>query len=175
MERAIFGPIAEAARRKATYEDVLAAPEHPVAEVLDGELYVHPRPARRHTRAASSLGARLLVEFDAGLDDVGGNWISLHQPELHLEADILVPDLAGWRVENFPDDGESDDPFFTVRPDWVCEVLSSSTARKDRVKKVPQFEREGVGFVWLVEPRDKTIEVLRLGASGYELCGNLGR
>ncbi len=166
--------MSDAARRKVTYEDVLAAPEHHVAEVIDGELYVHPRPARRHTRAASSLGARLIIEFDAGRKDEGGDWVILDEPELHLGADILVPDLAGWRVEHFPDDGDSDDPFFTVRPDWVCEVLSSSTARKDRVKKVPVFAREGVGFVWLVEPRDKTIEVLRLGASGYELRGTWG-
>lgn len=166
--------MSQAAFRPATYEDVLNAPEDHVAEVLNGELHVHPRPARRHTRAASALGARLLVEFDAGPKDEGGDWLILYEPEVHLGADILVPDLAGWRIENFPGDSESDEPFITVRPDWACEVLSSSTARKDRVRKVPIYARESVAFVWLVEPRDRTVEVFRLGPSGYELRGTWG-
>lgn len=163
-------------RRQATYEDVLAAPPHQVAQVLDGELYLHPRPARRHTRAASSLGARLFIDFDAGRSDEGGEWIILYEPELHLGRDIVVPDLAGWRVDRFPSEtsNEDDPPFLTVAPDWACEVLSASTARIDRMKKVPIFAREGVGHVWLVDPRDHTIEVLRLGPSGYVLAGAWG-
>ncbi len=64
-----------------------------------------------------------------------------------------MPDLAAWRVERFPGGDESDEPSFTVAPDWVREVLSTSTARVDRIKKVPVDAREGVGFVWLVDPR----------------------
>ena len=163
--------MSEAAKKHATYEDVLAAPENHVAQVLDGELHVHPRPARRHTRAASALGARLVHEFDSGPTGAGGAWIILYEPELHLGRDIIVPDLAGWRVERFPPEGDGDDPFFTVAPDWVCEVLSSSTARIDRVKKVPIYARERVGHVWLVDPRDRTIEVHRLGTTRYEGVG----
>jgi Uma2 family endonuclease len=161
-------------RRPATYEDVLSAPENHVAQVLDGELLVHPRPARRHTRTASALGARLFGQFDSGPGDEGGGWVILDEPELHLGADILVPDLAGWRVERFPGDDDCDDPFFTVAPDWVCEVLSTSTVRTDRMKKVPIYAREGVSHVWLVDPRDRTIEVLRRRESSYELLGTWG-
>jgi Uma2 family endonuclease len=164
--------MSQAAKRHATYEDVLAAPENHVAQVLDGELYVHPRPARRHTRAASALGARLVHEFDSGPNGEGGGWIILYEPELHLARDIIVPDLAGWRVSRFPPEPEDGDaPFFTVAPDWVCEVLSSSTARIDRVKKVPIYARERVAHVWLVDPRDRTIEVQRLGTTRYEVVG----
>lgn len=164
--------MSQAAKRHATYEDVLAAPENHVAQVLDGDLYVHPRPSRRHTRAASALGARLVHEFDSGPNDEGGGWIILYEPELHLGRDILVPDLAGWRVSRFPPETEDGDaPFFTVAPDWVCEVLSSSTARIDRVKKVPIYARERVAHVWLVDPRDRTIEVQRLGTTLYEVVG----
>ncbi len=166
--------MSQVARRRATYEDVLAAPEHHVAQVIDGELHVHPRPAHRHTRSASALGAKLLGLFDEGPRGEGGDWIILHEPELHLASDIVVPDLAGWRVERFPGGDESDEPFFTVAPDWVCEILSTSTARVDRIKKVPVYAREGVGFVWLVDPRDRTIEVLRLREAGYQLVGSWG-
>jgi Uma2 family endonuclease len=161
----------QAVKKLATYDDVLAAPEDHVAQVLGGELYVHPRPARRHTRAASALGARLVHAFDQGPTGAGGAWVILYEPELHLGRDIVVPDLAGWQVERFPPDGEDDEPFFTVAPDWVCEVLSSSTARIDRVKKAPIYARERVGHLWLVDPRDRTIEVQRLGASRYEVLG----
>lgn len=165
--------MSEAAKKRATYEDVLSAPENHVAQILDGELHVHPRPARRHLRAASALGARLVHEFDAGPTGAGGAWVILFEPELHLGRDVVIPDLAGWRVERFPRDADrdQDEPFFHVAPDWVCEVLSASTARIDRVKKAPIYARERVSHLWLVDPRDRTIEVLRLGASRYELLG----
>lgn len=162
------------ARRKATYEDILAAPPNQVAQVIDGELYLHPRPAQRHARSASALGAKLLSHFDEGPNGEGGDWVVIYEPELHFGADILVPDLAAWRVERYPGGDDSDEPFFTVAPDWVCEVLSTSTARTDRIKKIPVYAREGVPYVWLVDPRDRTIEVLRLRDGGYQLLGSWG-
>ena len=166
--------MSEPARRRATYEDVIAAPENHVAQVLDGELHVHPRPARRHTRAGSALGGWLMMLFDSGFQNGRREWIILTEPELHLRDDIVVPDLAGWRDDRFPGDDDSDDPFITVAPDWACEILSTSTARIDRMKKVPIFARERVPHVWIVDPRDRTIEVLRLRDASYELVGTWG-
>ena len=165
--------MAEEARKPATYQDVLDAPEHMVAEVLGGELHLHPRPKMRHTRAASSMGSSLHGAFDAGHRGPGG-WIILYEPELHFGADIVVPDIAGWREERFPIPDEPDPPFWTVAPDWACEILSEGTARVDRMKKVPLYARESVGHVWLVEPVVRTIEVLRLRDSTYELVGTWG-
>lgn len=162
------------APRRATYEDVLAAPPETTAQVIDGELHLHPRPALRHARSASALGAKLLSVFDEGEGRSGGEWVILYEPELHLGADILVPDLAGWRVARFPGGDDTDEPYLTVSPDWVCEVLSASTARTDRIRKVPAYAREGVPFVWLVDPRDRTIEVLRLRDGSYQLVGSWG-
>jgi hypothetical protein len=85
----------EPAPRRATYEDVLAAPEHLVAELIAGVLITHPRPASLHARALSRLGMDLGGAFDRGKVGPGG-WILLDEPELHLREDILVPDLAGW-------------------------------------------------------------------------------
>lgn len=170
--------MASAVKRRATYEDVLAAPENHVAEVLDGELYVHPRPAGPHTRTASALGARLHVDFDAG-DRVGGGgggheWIILDGPEVHLGGDILVPDLAGWRAPVFPASYLEGEAFLSVAPDWVAEIHSPSTRRVDRLRKVPIYAREGVRHLWLIDPIDRSIEVFRLLTTTYELVGTWG-
>lgn len=57
----------------------------------------------------------------------------MFEPELHLGSDILVPDLAGWRREHLPTIKDTP-PYFTLAPDWICEVLSPSTYRLDRIK-----------------------------------------
>lgn len=146
-------------RRKATYADVLAAPEHLVAELLGDELYLQPRPAIPHAAAASALGEELGPPFKRGKGGPGG-WIILDEPELHLGPDVLVPDIGGWRhstVDHF-----TNVAFVETRPDWVCEVLSPSTEKIDRTMKLPIYAREGVGHAWLVNPLLRTLEVLRL-------------
>ena len=150
----------DAAKRRATYEDVLAAPAHVIAEILNGVLHTQPRPAAPHARAATRLGGYLDGPFDRGRGGPGG-WIILYEPELHLHEDILVPDLAGWRrtrMPRFPMEAT----FFTLAPDWVCEVLSPGTQRLDRSEKMDIYSREGVRHAWLVDPLAKLLEVWRL-------------
>ncbi len=157
------------AKRRATYQDVLGAPPHMVAEVLNGELHLHPRPSKPHAAAASALGEELGPPFKRGRGGPGG-WVILDEPELHLGDDILVPDLAGWRVERMPEMVD-DEPFFTLRPDWVCEVLSPRSAKYDRTDKLSIFAREGVHWAWLVDPLQRTLEVLRLEGVSWSLLG----
>ena len=90
--------MASAARKLADYSDVLSAPADHIAQVIDGDLVLQPRPRSRHARASSRLGGGLDGPFDQGNGGPGG-WIILDEPELHLgpEPQILVPDLAGWR------------------------------------------------------------------------------
>ncbi|MCA9704293.1 MAG: Uma2 family endonuclease [Myxococcales bacterium] len=150
----------EPARRRATYADVLDAPPHLIAEVIDGDLRLHPRPAKPHAAAASTLGEELGPPFKRGRGGPGG-WILLDEPELHLGPDILVPDLAGWRRTRMPTI-VADEPFFTLTPDWVAEVLSPSTGKYDRTDKLTIYRRERVPWVWLVDPIQRTLEVLHL-------------
>ena len=153
--------MADPAKKNATYQDVLDAPEHVVAELIHGVLHVHPRPAVPHARAGSRLGARLVGQFD---DDDGGGpggWVILFEPELHLGPDVVVPDLAGWRRERMPR-VPLESAFIELAPDWVCEVLSPSTRALDRSEKMDVFAREGVAWLWFVEPVDRSLEVYRL-------------
>ena len=145
--------------RRATYQDVLDAPAHRVAEIIDGTLYTHPRPAAPHARASSSLGVKIGGPFDYDAGGPGGWWI-IDEPELHLGEEIVVPDLAGWRRERMPD--YPDTAYFTLAPDWVCEVLSESTRKVDLHEKRPIYAREGVSYLWLVDPIDRTLEALEL-------------
>ena len=152
--------------RPATYADLLAAPSHLVAEILDGELHTSPRPAPRHADAATGLGGALRGPFDRGRGGPGG-WRILGEPELHLGRDVVVPDIAGWRRARLPQ--LPDQAYVEVAPDWICEVLSPSTAAIDRVKKLTIYAREGVGHAWLVDPIDQTLEVLALEGSRWVL------
>jgi Uma2 family endonuclease len=83
--------------------------------------------------------------------------------------DILVPDLAGWRRERLP--ALPADAFLTLAPDWVCEVLSASTAKMDRADKLPIYAREQVGHAWLLDPIQRTLEVMRLDGGHWTLLG----
>ncbi len=153
-------------RRLATYDDVLAAPRHVVAELVEGVLHTHPRPRLKHAAATSALGEELGPPFRRGRGGPGG-WIILFEPELHLGGDILVPDLAAWRRQRLPE--LPDEPYAELAPDWACEVLSKSTEAFDRSSKLPLYAREGVSHVWLVDPDVKTLEVFRLEGSNYLL------
>jgi Uma2 family endonuclease len=149
----------QTAQRAATYQDLLAAPEHLVAEILFGELVTHPRPAPPHTSAASALGGVLTPPFQFGRGGPGG-WVILDEPELHLGQHVVVPDLAGWRLERLPAMPET--AWFEVAPDWVCEVLSPSTERYDRGDKRIIYAEARVSHVWHIDPVLKMLEVFEL-------------
>jgi Uma2 family endonuclease len=146
-------------RRPATYQDVIDAPPDRVAELINGALYVHPRPASRHAHASFSMAGRLDDPFGRGVGGPGG-WYFAFEPELHLGPDVLVPDLCGWRRErmpSFPDAAGID-----LAPDWVCELLSPGTRHLDLGEKRDLYAANGVGHLWLVDPRARTLEVLAL-------------
>jgi Uma2 family endonuclease len=156
------------AARKASYADLAALPPHVVGEILDGELIVSPRPSSPHALATTKLQNRIGPPFDDGVGGPGGWWI-LFEPELHFGQDVVVPDLAAWRRERMPD--VPDVAFFTLAPDWVCEVLSPSTERHDRGQKLRIYAREGVRNAWLVKPDARTLEVFRLDGDKWLLLG----
>lgn len=151
-----------------TYEDLFAIPEHHVGQIVLGTLYANPRPATPHAIASSELGSDILQRFGRGRGGPGG-WVIVDELELHFERDVLVPDLAGWRRERLPVVPRQ--AYLELAPDWVCEVLSPSTAKLDRGPKREVYARERVPHLWLVDPEAKTLEVLKLDGPSYRVTG----
>lgn len=164
-------PLPSTKSRPASYEDILRLPENMVGEIVDGALIVSPRPAPAHARASSSLGIGIGGPFDHGRGGPGG-WLILDEPELHLEAQILVPDLAGWRRERMPTLPST--AWFTLAPDWICEVLSPSTAILDRTHKQDIYHSQGIPWLWFVDPATRTVEVLSRAERGWLVVGTFG-
>lgn len=157
-------------RRPATYQDVLDAPPHMVAEIVRGALRLQPRPRPKHARASSTLGMDIGGSFDRGRGGPGGWWI-IDEPELHLGENVLVPDLAGWRRERLA--AIPDAAWIDLAPDWVCEVLSPATAQTDRSVKLPLYAEQGVGHLWLVDPLLRTLEGYALQQGRWLLLATL--
>lgn len=160
---------------EATYSDIEALPPNMVGEILDGQLVASPRSAGPHATAASSLGALLNVLFERGLGGPGGWWIT-YEPELSLDVDPsydpVVPDIAGWRRQRMP--AACTTAQYHVTPDWICEVLSPSTMRNDRMLKLPFYARAAVKHLWLVDPLNHYIEVFELKDGAWVLTNTVG-
>ena len=113
------------------------------------------------TRTCASVGAMASGKRPATYQDV------LDEPELHLAANILVADVAAWRRERMARAPRA--AYFTLAPDWICEILSPSNTRLDRTRKLPAYARAGIGHAWLVDPLAQTLEVFRLDAGRWTL------
>jgi Uma2 family endonuclease len=135
----------------------LAVPEHMTAEIVGGELITMPRPAPKH---AFALGRLTIATERKGRRGDGGGWIILPEPAVMFRADLLSPDLAGWRVERMP--ALPEEARIELAPDWVCEILSPSTQGTDRARKMPTYAACGVPHAWLLDPIARYLEVYRL-------------
>jgi Uma2 family endonuclease len=152
------------------YNQLLNLPEPLIGEILNGQLHTQPRPTGLHALTSSSLGDELVGPFQKGRGGPGGWWI-IDEPEIHFVRDIevAVPDLAGWQRERMPTVPQ--DHRFEVVPDWICEIISPSTASKDRDIKLPLYARYGVQYVWLIDPRRRELEAIALTNGCWALLG----
>ena len=154
----------------ATYRDVLDAPEHRVAELIDGALYLSPRPPPRAAYAKQGLLHAIFGPFDRGEGGPGG-WWTLREPELHFGSDVLVPDLVGWRRARLPVLPEG--PGIELAPDWVCEALSPVTRALDLTGKRCLYARAGVPHLWHVDYESRTLEAFALEVGAWRLVAAL--
>ncbi|WP_437730014.1 Uma2 family endonuclease [Sorangium sp. So ce1335] len=155
---------------RANLADLLAIPEEQrFHEIVDGELVRKARPSGPHGRAQRVLGGRIGDPYDRrpGGRLPGGWWIVTETEVLLEQEHVYRPDVLGWRRERLPELPETTP--IPVRPDWVCEVLSPTTARNDRVKKMRVYQRCEVPHHWMVDPEDQTLMVYRWTPEGYLL------
>lgn len=145
-----------------------ALPPNVKGEIIDGELFVQPRPRFRHARANGFFTRFLGGPFDMDEGGPGGWWI-LPGPGIELPgAPEVSPDLGGWRRERMPEPPAEGEPI-TLVPDWVCEVLSPSNRRWDLKKKFPFYARMGVPWLWVVDPPARTISVRKLVSGAWTI------
>ena len=160
--------MAETAKHQATYADIEALPEGVRGEIINGALYTHPRPSPRHSIVATSLSVELGIPFQKGKGGPGG-WIFLFETEVKFGENLLVPDIAGWRKERFTKFPTTN--WMTLRPDWVCEATSPSTALRDRHFKRDIYANAGVPHYWILDPRSRMLEVFELEKGKWNLFG----
>ena len=86
-------------------------------------------------------------------------------PQEFEKKNVVVPDIAGWKRERMPTLPET--AFFELPPDWVCEILSPSTARYDRVSKMNIYSVNEIPHYWIIDPSNKTLEVFGLEKGSY--------
>jgi Uma2 family endonuclease len=158
-------------KKPATYADLEALPEHLVGEIIDGALHAQARPRLRHGAASVRLGSELDFPFGRGRGGPGG-WVFIAEPQLHLGLQILVPDLAGWRRERAVFD--LDDAKVSIAADWICEVISPSTAQLDRGRKSKIYALAGIGYYWVLDPANRTLEAYRRNDFEWTLMGSAG-
>ena len=135
-------------------------------EVIGGEIVRKAMPSPRHGNAQGAIRARLDPFHRRPGGKAPGGWWFLTEVEVELErGEVYRPDVAGWRRERLPALPESTP--LTLRPDWVCEILSRSNASTDTVTKLRVYHRVAVPHYWLVDPDEETLTVLRFTPEGY--------
>lgn len=155
---------------RASIAEWLAIPEERRAELIDGRIVYQGMPGPAHGRAQGNVFSALAPRFDRRQGDErrpGGWWLSI-EVDMELGGIGCRPDLIGWRRERVAKLPSPDPRGVVVEvPDWICEVISASTASVDTGRKREAYHRAGVGYYWLADPERRTLTVLRRSEEGY--------
>jgi Uma2 family endonuclease len=158
-------PSVQTERRATPTAEDLAELEH--HEIIDGVLVRKASPAWGHAHIHHELAFQLGTQSFLR----GGGWRFVIEPILELTPEhVYLPDIAAWRIETLPEQPTRDQVKVTVRPDWVCELLSPSTARNDLTVKRARYCAAGVGHYWIIDPRDQLVTVLRNNGRAFEIA-----
>ncbi len=174
----MLAPMPPVDAKRATAADLVALPEEDrFHEVVGGEIVRKADPSGEHGGAQADLAGFLapVRRPSSGGGDHGSWWFAA-EVESELEPhEVYRPDLLGWRRERVPERPRGTP--VRIRPDWVCEVLSPSTARRDRGVKLAGYHRAGVPHLWLLDPQEELLVVHRWAEAGYlvALTGERGQ
>ncbi len=150
----------------ATLDDLLAIPEmvrrH---ELIDGELREKAATSGKHGAAQSNLSIAVAPFRRRPGGRWPGGWWFATETEVYLdEANTFRPDVSGWRRERMPE--SPDGTPILLRPDWVCEILSTNK-RHDLIRKKRVYHRSQVPHYWIIDPVEETQSVYRWTPDGY--------
>jgi Uma2 family endonuclease len=135
-------------------------------EIIDGNLVPKAAPSPEHGSAQFALSGILFSPFGSGGSGGPGGWWLMTEVEVeYASSEVYRHDLVGWRRERSAE-RPTGRPV-TIRPDWVCEILSESNASNDTVRKLRALHRAGVPHYWLLDPERLTLTVLRWTRDGY--------
>jgi Uma2 family endonuclease len=151
----------------ATLDDLLAIPEEERRrfELVEGALADRGATSGEHGTGQFKLSGHL-GPFDRrpGGRWPGGWWFGTESDVYFDPANTFRPDVTGWRRDRVPERPRGIP--ILVRPDWVCEILSSNK-RNDLVKKKRVYHRHAVPHYWIVDPEQETLLVYRWAPDGY--------
>lgn len=136
-----------------TSTDILALPNGVRAELIDGVIYDLAAPSLEHQQLVLEIGSQIsrFIKKNKGKCTVvtAPFAVTLNEDDkTYLEPDILVV-CDETKVTNLRIIGA---------PDFIVEVLSPSTSRKDRAEKYLKYRRSGVREYWLVDPELSEVE-----------------
>jgi Uma2 family endonuclease len=158
----------------ATYADLLALPEDARAEIIGGQVVTAPSPLPTHGRTQLTLGRFIGGPYDQddGHGGPGGWWI-FAEVDIQLSPhDVVRPDLCGFRRARLTSPGHTRP--LTVVPDWVCEILSPSTTKHDRVTKRALYAKSGIPHYWIVDTEARVLEAFKLVDGQWMITGSYG-
>ncbi|WP_018931954.1 Uma2 family endonuclease [Gracilibacillus lacisalsi] len=149
--------------RTYTYADYLSWSEEERMEIIDGVPYLQITPSRLHQEILSELHrqiANYLVGKKCKVYPAPFHVVLNLEQENQKEEDsqnVFEPDIT-----IVCDSTKLDDRGCIGSPDLVMEIISTSTARKDKIEKFNKYEQGGVKEFWLVEPQEKIVSVFML-------------
>ncbi|MCW5804205.1 MAG: Uma2 family endonuclease [Deltaproteobacteria bacterium] len=151
----------------ATAADLAALPDHVRAEVIHGMIVEKTAPSAAHGGSqfllATVLGRRFYRR--PGGRWPGGWWFTSEAEVEYETHEVYLHDVTGWRRDRVPE--RPVERPVRIRPDWVCEVLSPSNAKRDRIDKLNVLHANGVPHYWIADPIENTLEVHRWSERGY--------
>ncbi len=158
--------MATPSRSSATLDDLIARADHDRLEIVCGELVEKAMPSFAHATAELELSAAI-APFNRrpGGRDPGGWWLSTEIHVTYRRGEIYCHDAAGWRRDRVPE-RPSEWPV-SVRPDWVCEIVSPRHEKQDLVDKPRVLHAAEVPHYWVLDPEERILLVHRWSRDGY--------
>ncbi|NGO51286.1 Uma2 family endonuclease [Allomesorhizobium camelthorni] len=159
-------------KKSATYADLEPVPSHLVAEIIGGALWTrshgHVLPAMARTALSVELGSLCQTRSNAK-----GSWQVLLLPELHFGEEVVVPDIAAWRVERLP---FLPDHHLDLAPDWVCELTSDNQKTNPALEsKLALYASLSVEHAWIIDLSERRLQVFRRDGRDWRLADTIDR